>query len=324
MGIDSEVRQIAVVGAGFMGHGIALEFALAGFDVRLNDRTDEILARAAVAIENDLATLADAGAVDPGRVGPALRRIQATARLADAVGDADLVVEAVPEDLPLKQALFAELDVLCPSHAILASNTSTFLPSALAEATRRPDRVLVAHYFHPPHLLPLVELVPSPATSTEVLETVHRLLARIGKRPVVVRREALGFVGNRLQAALFREALAIVEQGIATPEDVDTVVKTGFGRRLAVVGPFEAMDVAGLDVVLPVMEQLLPEIASSSEVPALLRRTVAAGRSGVKSGAGFRDWPPTAARDVRERLARALVAIAGWSGVGDGTNPRQG
>jgi 3-hydroxybutyryl-CoA dehydrogenase len=176
--------------------------------------------------------------------------------------------------------------------------------------------VLVAHYFHPPHLLPLVELVPSPATAPETLEAVRRLLAGIGKRPVVLRREVAGFVGNRLQAALFREALAIVGQGIATPEEVDAVVSSGFGRRLAVVGPFAAMDLAGLDVLLRVMEQLLPEIAASPETPPLLRETVAGGRLGVKSGAGFHDWPPEAAREVRERLARALVAVAGWSPAG--------
>jgi 3-hydroxybutyryl-CoA dehydrogenase len=306
------IRHISVVGAGYMGHGIALGFALAGYPVRLHDRTDEILAKALAASGEDLATLVDAGAIEPNRVTPTLARIHPTTLLGEAVADADLVVEAVPEELPLKQALFTELDTLCPPHAILASNTSTFPPSALAGATRRPDRVLVAHYFHPPHLLPLVELVPSAATSAETLEAIHRLLVGIGKHPVVVRREVAGFVANRLQAALFREALAIVAEGTATAEDVDAVVTSGFGRRLAVLGLFAAMDLAGLDVVLRVMERLAPEIAASPEVPPLLRETVAAGRTGVKSGAGFRDWPPAVARDARERLARALVAIAGW------------
>ncbi len=310
MGSGWEIGRVSVVGAGYMGHGIALEFALAGYAVRLHDRTDAILDGALDAITADLATLADTGTIAQERIAPALARIRPSARLAEVVADADLVVEAVPEDLPLKQAIFAELDALCPPRAILASNTSTFLPSALAGATNRPDRVLVTHYFHPPHLLPLVELVPSPATTAEVLEALRRLLAGMGKHPVVVRREVAGFVGNRLQAALFREALAIVEQGIATAEDVDAVVTNSFGRRLAVVGPFAAMDVAGLDVVLRVMDQLTPEISSSPETSPLLRETVAAGSLGVKSGAGFRPWPPAAAAEIRQRLARALVTIA--------------
>lgn len=316
MGRDSEIRRVAVVGAGYMGHGIALEFALAGFPVRLHDQSEAILQRALAAVAADLATMVATGAVEAVRVEPALGRISPTADLAAAAVDADLVVEAVPEDLPLKRAIFAELDALAP-RAILASNTSTFLPSALAAATKRPERVLVAHYFHPPHLLPLVELVPSPATSTETLEAVRRLLAGIGKRPVVLRREVAGFVGNRLQAALFREALAIVEAGIASPEDVDAVVTSSFGRRLAVVGPFAAMDLAGLDVLLRVMEGLSPEIAASPEVSPLLREAVAAGRLGVKSGAGLADWPPEAAAEIRERLARALVTIAGLSPDGN-------
>ena len=324
MDTDPGVRRIAVVGAGYMGHGIALEFALAGYPVRLHDRTDAILAGALAAVAADLATLADAGTIGPDRTVGALGRIAPTTRLAEAVADADLVVEAVPEDLPLKRAVFAELDALAPPPAILASNTSTFPPSALAGATRRPEKVLVAHYFHPPHLLPLVELVPSPATAPEALEAVRRLLTGIGKRPVVLGREVAGFVGNRLQAALFREALTIVEQGIATAEDVDAVVTNGFGRRLAVVGPFAAMDLAGLDVLLRVMEQLLPEIAASPETPPLLRETVAGGRLGVKSGAGFHDWPPEAAREARERLARALVAVAGWSRPGGAIPPEDG
>ncbi len=224
-----------------------------------------------------------------------------------------MVIEAVFEDLPLKQRIFADLDRLTPPRAILASNSSSFMPSALAASTGRPDRVLVAHYFNPPHLLPLVEVVRGPQTSNETVATMAALLRHIGKRPAIIQKEAPGFVGNRLQMALFREALAIVEAGIASPEDVDVVVKNGFGRRLAAAGPFEVFALAGLDLVLAVAEQLMPVIDSRPEVPALLRETVARGEHGVKTGSGFYEWTPEEGEALRQRVAKALIAIAQWS-----------
>ena len=204
-----------------------------------------------------------------------------------AVADADLVIEAVSEDLDLKRALFRELDAWAPPRAILASNSSSFMPSLLAAATDRPDRVLVAHYFNPPHLLPLVELVRGEQTSDATIETMQALYRGIGKRPAVVQREAPGFVGNRLQMALLREALAIVDAGIATPQDVDTIIKNGFGRRLAVAGVFEVFEAAGWDLTLAVADQLFPAIDRSTEPPQSLRDKVARGELGLKSGQGL-------------------------------------
>ena len=307
-----EIRRVAVIGAGLMGHGIAQEFAVAGYEVALNDVSEERLARAIEAMRANLRQLADLGLVSPERAAAAPDEVRATSDLAAAAGDADVVIEAVFEDLPLKQRLFADPDRLAPPRAILASNSSSFMPSALAAATGRPDRVLVAHYFNPPHLLPLVEVVRGPQTSDETVATMAALLRQIGKRPAIIEKEAPGFVGNRLQLALFREALAIVEAGIASPEDVDVVVKNGFGRRLAAAGPFEVFALAGLDLVLAVAEQLIPEIDSRPEVPALLRETVARGELGVKTGKGFYTWTPEEGEALRQRVARALVYIAGW------------
>ncbi len=308
-----EIRRIAVIGAGLMGHGIAQEFAVAGYEVALNDVSEERLARAIEAMRANLRQLAELGLVPPERAAAAPGEVRTTSDLAAAAGDADVVIEAVFEDLPLKQRLFADLDRLAPPRAILASNSSSFMPSALTAATGRPDRVLVAHYFNPPHLLPLVEVVRGPQTSDETVATMAALLRQIGKRPAIIQKEAPGFVGNRLQMALFREALAIVEAGIASPEDVDVVVKNGFGRRLAATGPFEVFALAGLDLVLAVAEQLMPVIESRPEVPALLRETVARGELGVKTGSGFYTWTPEEGEALRQRVAKALIAIAQWN-----------
>jgi 3-hydroxybutyryl-CoA dehydrogenase len=305
---DHPISSVAVIGAGLMGHAIALEFALAGLDVRLTDRDAATLEHGRLWIADDLAALVSLGAVDPARADAALARVRPTADLTATILGADLVVEAVSEDLDLKRRLFADLDAACPSETVLASNTSSFMPSVLAASLRRPDRLLVTHYFNPAHLLPLVEVVPHPATDEAVVERVVGLYQRIGKTPVVIRREAPGFVGNRLQMALLREALAIVEAGIASATDVDAVVAAGFGRRLAAAGPLAVLDLAGLDVTLRVMEELLPSMASATDPPRAMRDAVAAGRLGVKSGAGIYDWTTEGVRAAREGIARALVA----------------
>jgi 3-hydroxyacyl-CoA dehydrogenase len=304
------IQRIAVVGAGLMGHGIALELAAHGYDVYLHDQHEAQLERAREAIASGLGRLAESSRIAPDAAIMAPARITLGCDLIAAVAEADLVIEAVTEDLEVKLALFRALDTFAPPHAILASNTSTFMPSLLAAATSRPERVIVAHYFNPPHLLPLVELVRGEQTSDATVELLRDLYRGIGKAPAVVQREAPGFVGNRLQAALFREAAAIVAAGIASQEDVDTIVKTGFGRRLCVAGPFEIADSAGLDVKLAVVEQLFPEIESSAEVPLMLRDKVEQGEFGLKSGKGFYDWSPEEVSAFRGRISGALAAIA--------------
>lgn len=307
-----EIRRVAVVGAGLMGHGIAQEFAVAGYGVGLHDLSAARLAAALAGMRANLALLAGHGLVDAARAAGAPDRVRATTDLAEAVGDADVVIEAVSEDLAVKRDLFGRLDRLCPPRAILASNSSTFMPGQLADATARPDRVAVAHYFNPPHLLPLVEVVRGAATSDATVETLVALLERIGKAPAVVRKEAPGFIGNRLQAALFREALAIVAAGIATPQDVDRVVRNGFGRRLAAAGPFEVAALAGLDLWLNVSTRLFPEIASAPEVPAWFRELVAPGEHGVQTGAGIDAWTPEEAEARKRRMGEVLLRIARW------------
>jgi 3-hydroxybutyryl-CoA dehydrogenase len=297
---------IAVVGAGLMGHAIALEFALSGYPVRLYDVARE---RVQAALERARATaawLAEHGLVAPDRAAAASTLLSGMAELAAAVAGADYVAEAVPEDLEVKRRVYAALDQLCPPEVILASNTSGLLPSALADGLTHPERLLVAHYLNPPYLLPLVEIVPGPRTSPAVVECTVGLLRTIGKRPVVVRREVPGFLANRLQAALYREALALVARGVATVEDIDTVVRDGIGRRLSVLGPFQIMDLAGLDVWHAIGAYLAADLSNTAELPLLAER-VAQGALGAKSGRGFYEWPPDVLQTLTARRDRALI-----------------
>jgi 3-hydroxyacyl-CoA dehydrogenase len=305
-----DITRVTVVGAGLMGHGIALEFALAGLSVKLHDtdknRIDEGMNR----VRRSAGTMVSAGLASEAVAQQAVRRIEAVTDLDSASVGADLVVEAVFEDLDLKRSLFKRLDQTCRPGAILASNTSTLMPGSLATAISHPERLLITHYFNPPYLLPLVEIVPSKQTSPDVVATMVSLLSGLGKRPVIVRKEVPGFIGNRLQIALLREALSLVEQGIATPEDIDTVIRFSFGRRLAGAGVFEIFDIAGWDLIRSICINLLQEISSSTEVSPLLESMVQTGALGVKSGKGFYEWTPETSEQLRNRIAATLIGIA--------------
>lgn len=312
-----DTDKIAVVGAGLMGHGIAQGFAVAGHEVRLHDLGQEQLDRAVDNIGRNLRMLVESNAIGGGEAEAALGRVSVSTQLEETVADADFVLEVVTEDLDTKRNVFSQMDRLCPEHAILASSSSTFMPSRLASATRRADRVLVTHYFNPPYLVPLVEVVRSPETSEQTFQTAWDLLERSGKRPVHVKKEVPGFIGNRLQIALLRECLALVESGVATAQDVDTVVTNSIGRRWAASGPIEVFDGGGWDVILSVISQLSGEIDSSREPSALVERMVERGELGVKSGKGFYDWTPESAEELRRRIAHALLEIDGWPAAGD-------
>ena len=305
----SDIRRVGIIGAGLMGHGIALQFALAGYEVQLNDISEDRLRRSLDNVSSSLETLQRLGLASDENAATVQARIHTSTSLAETVGDVDYVVEATLEDLSLKKRVFAELDRLSPGHAILSSNTSSFMPSHIAAATKRPERVLVAHWWNPPFLVPLVEVVRGPATSDETVQTTTDLLEKLGKRVVVLQRESPGFIGNRLQFALLREAVSIVEHGIASAEDVDVVVKNSFGRRLAVAGPFEVFDIAGWDTILAIISALNPDLESSGATPALVQDMVGRGELGVKSGKGFYSWNNETASALRQRVSRGLATI---------------
>ncbi|MDE0085299.1 MAG: 3-hydroxyacyl-CoA dehydrogenase family protein [Candidatus Poribacteria bacterium] len=304
---DKKITNIAVIGAGLMGHGIAQEFACAGYRVQLHDITEETLDNARVQIGKNLTLLAENDVIQKTSIPETKQRILTTVNLNVAVETADFVVEAVSENLPLKQQIFAELDTLCQPHTILASNTTALMPSQIGANTKRTDKILNTHYFNPPYLIPLVELIRSPDTSDETVSVTFDLLTSIGKTPAIIEKEALGFVGPRLQAALIREAFAIVEQGIASAETVDLVVRNSFGRRLSIAGPFEVFELAGWDLVLDAFEELYKDLNSSPEINPLLKKMVESDKLGVKSGEGFYQWSEERQQALRNRMSQALI-----------------
>ncbi len=310
---SEEMKRIAVIGAGLMGHGIAQEFAVAGFDVVLQARSDESLSKAIAAIRTNLAHLVQLDAVSSKAAETAPGQIELTTDLEVAAANADIVIESVYEDLELKQRIFAQLDDVCPEQTILASNTSSFMPSQMATDVRRRSRLLGTHFFNPPYLIPLVEIVRGQETSDEVVKVVQQLLQRIGKRPVVVQKEVPGFIGNRFQAALLREALWLVQRGVATPQDIDTVIKTSIGRRWAVAGVFEVFDLGGWDVVSSAASAITPHLETSTELPPILTEKLASGDLGVKTGKGFYEWTQETAAALNQRLTNALVQIEKWT-----------
>ena len=309
------MRHVAVIGAGTMGHGIAQVFALAGLQVALTDRDEQVLERAKPRIRANLATCLDHGFVDKDSAAAAPARITLASDLADAVSQADFIIEAVFENLDVKREVLSQLEGHCPAHAIITSTTSSFRAGDLAVALVHPERFLVTHYWNPPYIIPAVEVVPGERTSAEAVETTVALLQAVGKYPALVKKDVAGFVGNRLQHALRREAIAIVAQGIASPEDVDLIARLSFGLRLPVVGPLETVDLGGLDLTQAIQTYLLPELDRSTGPSQLIRDKVARGELGAKAGAGFYDWPPDRAAKVIRRRDEALLEMVKWLGV---------
>ena len=311
MNVD-KIQKVAVIGAGLMGHGIAQELAQGGYEVGLNDVTDEALEKAIVRIRDNYAMLEREGLLSQGKGEKAIGLVQTSVDIGVAIDGADLVIEAVVEDLALKLDIFEKLDAWCEPQTILATNSSSYMPSKIAVATDRPEKVVGMHYFNPPFLMPLVEIIKSDQTSDQTAQVAYDLMVKIGKSPVMVQKEIPGFIGNRIQAAVWREILWLVEEGIATPQDIDTVVKTGLGRRLSVAGPFELTDLTSLAMKQAIMEELLPSLASGQKVPVILKEKVEEGELGIRSGKGFYEWTPESGEDLRARVAKALIEIGKW------------
>ena len=290
--------RIAVIGAGLMGHGIAQVLAVAGHDVRIHDSMRANLDSAVSRIRTNLKDLGDEESV--------VERVHPCADLAAAVRDADYVVEAVLEDLPLKQKLFVEIEKHAPPAAIFASNTSVIPITKIMEPLRERTRALGAHWWNPPYLVPLVEVIGTQWTSQAAIDWTIALHRAAGKMPVHVKKDVPGFVGNRLQHALWREAIALVEHGICDAETVDTVVKSSFGRRLAVLGPLENADLVGTDLTLAIHRTVLPAIESKPGPSPYLEALVAAGKLGFKSGEGLRTWSAREQAAVRRRVLQHL------------------
>ena len=302
---------VAVIGGGMMGVGVAQVFAAAGHEVALQDVSQEALERAPGTLAANLAFLAEHGLFSADGVADAVGRVRTTADLAEAAAGADVVVECVFEDLTLKQEVFERLDAVCPVETILCTNTSVMSITEIGARTVRKARVVGTHFWNPPYLIPLVEVVRTEHVDPVVVERTMDLLRRVGKHPIVCKKDVPGFVANRLQHALWREAISIVERGIADAETVDESIRYGPGLRLPILAPMENADMVGLDLTLAIHDYILPHLEASGEPSPLLRAKVEAGDLGFKSGKGFAEWTPESAEASRRRLAAYLVHVLG-------------
>jgi 3-hydroxybutyryl-CoA dehydrogenase len=298
------VRELAVVGAGLMGGALAHLFSAAGWNVRVSDpiqaALDQLPAR--------LAALRAAQPQPPG--GPPRGEVTALTELAPAVAGVELVIEAAPEKPPLKQSLFAELARLTDAHTVLATNSSVIPVATVAERVddAAARRIIGTHFWNPPELIPLVEVIQGPRSDVAAVARTMQILREVGKRPVHVRRDVVP--GNRLQHALWREAMALVDEGVCAPEDVDAIVKNSFGLRLAVLGPLENADLVGLELTADIHKVVLPLLSrATTPSPGLLQR-LADGARGVASGAGFyRGWTEERVAALRRRLVEHVQAL---------------
>jgi 3-hydroxybutyryl-CoA dehydrogenase len=302
-------RNAAVIGTGMMGPGIAGALALGGVRATIVSRTEESATKGLEAARAQLRVLAENGLAEMVEVRDAYDRLDASSAFERTVGSVDLVIESAPENMELKQRMFGRMDGISDKSAVLASNTSGLSITAIASRCRHPERVLTTHFWNPPHLMPLVEIVLGERTSPAIAQSVRELLAACGKVPVIVKRDRPGQLGNRLQMALVREAAYIVQEGIADVEDVDLVAKNGFGLRMPAYGIFEHQDAVGLDMGLAIVDYVAADLYNLPKAPDAYRAKVAAGELGAKTGKGFYDWSKKSIEEVKARRDRFVMDV---------------
>lgn len=303
----TSLRTVAVLGNGIIGHGVAQVFAAAGRSVVMIGRDPASLERAVGRIGASLRDFVRHGLIDEARIPEVLGRIRPSVRLEDA-SVADLVIEAVTEDLALKRALFGRLDTICPPPTVLASSSGQ-PASALIERVAHVERVIATHFWYPPQLIPLVEVCGGPRTDPEVVRWTVEALRAVGKEPAVIEKEIPGFIGNRLQFAMLREAWALWASGAASAEAIDTVVRNSFGRRVGITGPLESADVGGLQTMYHFGRSLLPHLDVGAQPARAVADLVAQGCDGLASGRGVYDWTR---RDGAALVAARMDELFRW------------
>lgn len=307
--LKTRFRNAAVIGTGMMGPGIAGALALGGVRATIVSRTEESATKGLEAARAQLRILAENGLAEMVEVRDAYDRLDASSAFERSVASVDLVIESAPENMELKQRMFSRMDGVSDKSAVLATNTSGLSITAIASRCRHPERVLTTHFWNPPHLMPLVEIVLGEKTSPAIAQSVRELLAACGKVPVIVKRDRPGQLGNRLQMALVREAAYIVQEGIADVEDVDLVAKNGFGLRMPAYGIFEHQDAVGLDMGLAIVDYVAADLYNLPKAPEIYRGKVAAGELGAKTGKGFYDWSKKSIAEVKARRDRFVIDV---------------
>jgi len=302
-----EIKNIALLGAGMIGNGLALHFANAGYQVSLYSRTQQTIDKAIEGVKSGLSILLQKP-VGSDEIEKIVKRITTTTDMAKAVANAPMIIESIAEDLKIKQDAFKVLDEMCPRETILATNTSVISITEIASKSKNRDRIVGTHFWFPPYLIPLVEVVKGKDTSDETMEVTFQFMKKAGKHPIKCMKDVPGFVANRLQHALWREAISIVEHGIADAATVDEAIKNSIGIRLAVLGPIENADMAGLDLILAIHNTVLKDLEASPNPSPLLKEKVSKGELGFKSGKGFyNQWTAEDMKRVRGKLLNYLI-----------------
>ncbi len=302
-----DIKVVASLGTGTMGYGITLLYAMNGYTVKMFGRSDDSVNRGLTNIKAALEMYKNHDLVKEDEIPEILGRITGVTTIKEATEGCDFVIEAIAEDLEVKRKVWKEIEDYVGPDTIFATSTSGLSPTEIQEVLVHPERFVVAHFWNPPHLVPLVEVVPGKQTSQEVVDITWKLIEKIGKKPVALKREALGFIGNRLQLALLREAIYIVEEGIATPEAVDDAVKYSIGRRLGATGPIETADLGGLDIFYNISTYLYEDLCATKEPQKLMADCVAAGTLGAKTGTGMYQWTPEALSAIKQRREEILL-----------------
>ncbi|MFP3668990.1 3-hydroxyacyl-CoA dehydrogenase NAD-binding domain-containing protein [Priestia aryabhattai] len=300
-------EELAIIGSGTMGHSIALSASIAGFNVKIWGIDDSDIQHGKQGIDEKLNLLTMYEVVDSNEIENIKERIYFTNSLRECVNNASFVIEGIPENLYLKQKMFQELDKLCSPNVILASNTSGLSPTDIAALTSYPERTVVTHFWNPGHLIPLVEVIRGEQTSKETVNKSLELLKHMNKKPIVVQKDILGSIGNRLQYALFREAQYILEQGVASIEDIDKAVCYSIGRRLSVTGPFMTADMGGLDVFDSISAYLFPDLSNHNRSFSKMKNLIDEGNYGQKTGKGFYEWSQQQSKKMNKEREQQLI-----------------
>lgn len=300
-------ERLSIVGSGIMGHSIALTASWAGFDVTVWGMDEPDIAKAKSDLETKLDVLVNYDVFNVDEKQRIINGITFTDSLTDCVSNATFVIEAIPEILELKQNYFKQLDEICPENTIIASNTSGLSATEIAKLTSKPERTVVTHFWLPAHLMPLVEVVRGKHTSDKTAERALALLETMNKKPILVKKDVLGSVGNRLQYAIFREAQYILEQEIASMKDIDAAIRYSLGRRFGVTGPFMTMDMGGLNTNASITSYLFEDLSDRKEIFSEMQQLVENGNYGPKTGKGYYEWTPELTSQMEHEREEELI-----------------
>lgn len=303
------IQHVSVLGLGTMGHAIAQCFAAGGCQVQCYDESPAARNSLIERVRSNLEQMLQAGIYEKRALGKIENRILLCESEAEALEGTQFVTEAVIEDLDVKQELFSRIEAHVADECILASNTSSFPMTEISEQMRLPQRAVVTHWFNPPHIVPLIEVVPGEHTTAETAQAAVELTGRIGKLPILLKRELPGFLVNRIQVAILREVCDLLDQGVASPEDIDQAIRGSIGVRFAAMGPLEVSDFSGHDIGASVFQNLVPHLCVDKKLPRTIQGLVEAGHFGVKSGRGFYKYTPDSAAARRSERDRQFLEI---------------